>query len=305
MIFVESQGKFYAATKKGIEEKSREGRVWTTLDRQNFPDQKINFLASSVSTLYAATDKGVFGWDAETGLFRDLSMGLGSREARSLYYSPSQDALFAATRRGIFKLVNPDLYFLPNTYKELAPAERQEILQRFENEPSVREIQQAAIEYAEVDPRKIQEWRAAAARKALLPTVSLHRDLSNSNNVDIDRGGTADPDKFITGPNDTSASWYATLSWDMGGLIWNNDQTSIDSRSKLMVELRNDILTEVTHLYFERRRLEIEMAQVVSKDVPMDRVNQEIQLQELTASIDALTGGYLSRRLALQNLAGK
>jgi len=114
--------------------------------------------------------------------------------------------------------------------------------------------------------------------------------------VDIDRGGTNDPDRFIAGPKDLSEDRYATLSWDVGDLIYNSDQTSIDTRSKLMVELRNDVLNEVTHLYFERRRLQIETLMVPMKDLPLN-LEREIRLQELTAGIDALTGGYLSSKL--------
>ena len=43
-------------------------------------------------------------------------------------------------------------------------------------------------------------------------------------------------------------------------MIFSTEQTSIDVRSRLMVQLRDDILDEVTRLYFERRRLQLELA---------------------------------------------
>ena len=46
----------------------------------------------------------------------------------------------------------------------------------FKNEPSIEEIQKAAIEYAEVQPEKISSWRKNVAVKALLPEVSLDYD---------------------------------------------------------------------------------------------------------------------------------
>ena len=97
-------------------------------------------------------------------------------------------------------------------------------------------------------------------------------------------------DKTAVGPQD----WGVNLKWKVGELIWNGDQTSIDSRSKLMVELRDDIINELTRLYFERRRLQMEMLfQPPQSDI--ERVEKELRLQELTALIDGLTGGYLSR----------
>ncbi len=63
-----------------------------------------------------------------------------------------------------------------------------------------------------------------------------------------------------------------------------------------MVQLRNDILDEVTRTYFERRRLRVEMLLSPPEDMK-ERIGQELRIQELTADIDALTGGYLSRKL--------
>ncbi|MCX5687130.1 MAG: hypothetical protein NTV71_00550, partial [Candidatus Omnitrophica bacterium] len=82
-------------------------------------------------------------------------------------------------------------------------------------------------------------------------------------------------------------------------LIWNNDQTSIDTRSKLMVELRDDIMNEVTRTYFERRRLQIDLLTFPPKDLKLS-LEKELRLQELTADIDALTGNYFSRCLQEQ-----
>ncbi|UCH12609.1 MAG: hypothetical protein JSW18_01305 [Candidatus Omnitrophota bacterium] len=84
------------------------------------------------------------------------------------------------------------------------------------------------------------------------------------------------------------------ILWDLGELIWNDDQTNIDVRSKLMVQLRDDILTDVTTLYFERRRMQLDI--VSGKHKGKAQHVTMLRLQELTARIDALTGGCLSRR---------
>ncbi|MBI5663864.1 MAG: hypothetical protein HZC49_02055 [Nitrospirae bacterium] len=91
--------------------------------------------------------------------------------------------------------------------------------------------------------------------------------------------------------------WAISLTWKLGELIWNDDQTSIDNRSKLMVQLRDDVLNEVTRLYFERRRLQINSVMSPPAD-NRDIIEKDLRLQELTANIDALTGSYLSSRLA-------
>ncbi|MFC1808445.1 hypothetical protein ACFL0T_08810, partial [Candidatus Omnitrophota bacterium] len=106
-------------------------------------------------------------------------------------------------------------------------------------------------------------------------------------------------DIYITGPDESKTNYDLNLTWDLGELIWNDDQTSIDVRSRLMVQLRNDILDDITKLYFERRRLQLELAKTERADYEKI-VMKELRLNELTANIDALTGGYLSRRLNSQ-----
>ena len=63
-----------------------------------------------------------------------------------------------------------------------------------------------------------------------------------------------------------------------------------------LVELRNDVLEEVTQFYFQRRQLQIDMLLSPPEDL-RERLRMELQLQEVTANVDYLTGGYLTQRL--------
>jgi hypothetical protein len=177
-------------------------------------------------------------------------------------------------------------------------AAAQELLANFGHEPTIAEVRDATIRYAEVHPDKIRRWRRRATLQALLPTVQV--DLDRDKKLSItSRGSTTDPatDRFLT-YEDPSRSLDVSVSWDLGELIWNPDHTSIDVRSKLMVQLRDDLVDEVTRTYFERRRL-----QVLSLTHPpgdaQKLLEQELRIQELTALMDGLTGGYFSERLRI------
>ena len=63
-----------------------------------------------------------------------------------------------------------------------------------------------------------------------------------------------------------------------------------------MVELRDDILSEITRLYFERRRAQAEFVLRPPADL-LEQTHSLLRIDELTASIDALTDSYLSREL--------
>lgn len=161
-------------------------------------------------------------------------------------------------------------------------------------EPTILELQRAAIRYAEVNPDKITNWRRQATLKALMPEISVGYDTDIYRTI-----STATKDgktNFFVGPDDQSRGWDVSASWDLGDLVYNSAQTSIDSRSKLMVQLRNDILTDLNTAYFERKKLLRQLDRIQDKESP-SCTERELRIEELTATIDGLTGGYLSRRL--------
>ena len=63
-----------------------------------------------------------------------------------------------------------------------------------------------------------------------------------------------------------------------------------------MVQLRCDILEDVTRLYFERKKIVLELERSIGRK---DKVSfeKQIRMEELTAYIDALTGGGFSAML--------
>lgn len=300
IAYLGSAGKFYAATRKGVLESAAGQESWSLIKGQSLADAKINQVAVSPATFYAATDKGVYRWDPESGRYVAFGEGLESLETRALAYHARGDYLLAATKNGLYRFTHPELKFASHAGEKgiLDPAE---ILRSFQSEPDIRDIQAAAIHYAEVHPSKIADWRRAAARRAVLPAISINTGFDQNENVDLDRGGTGDPDHFIIGPPEKKFDWSVGLSWNLGDLIWNDDQTAIDTRSKLMAELRDEILTQVTHLYYERRRLQSEIA-LSTRQEPAVELEKLLKLEELTARIDAMTGQYLSDRIR-QNAA--
>ena len=162
---------------------------------------------------------------------------------------------------------------------------------------TIQEVQGMAIEYAEVNPDKINRWREKAKWKAILPKVSLGYSQSNDDNIEIYKSATKS--YVIEAPRESDNDWSVDLSWDLSDLIWNNAQTSIDVRSKLMVQLREDVLEEVTRLYFERKRLILEIAKL-EKDGSTDHdeiSEKQLKMEEITAYIDAFTGGQFSNNL--------
>ncbi|MDP2981124.1 MAG: hypothetical protein Q8N67_03560 [Candidatus Omnitrophota bacterium] len=272
----------FLATDSGIFFSEDKGETWKEFINAGLISLKVKKLIYK-DNLCAATNKGVFMFFEQEKLWKPLYKGMPTKDTRDIAIDANGN-LWAAAKKGLYKtkLLGVD----DKSY------ESNENLESFNNEPGIREVQNAAIEYAEVNPGKIKEWRDSAAKKALLPNVSVGLDRYITDYWHWDSG--TNPDTLQKGKD--VVSWDITMSWNMGELIWNNDQTSIDTRSKLMVELRGDIMNEVTRTYFERRRLQIDLAASPIQDLKLS-LEKELRLQELTADIDALTGGYFSRKL--------
>lgn len=95
---------------------------------------------------------------------------------------------------------------------------------------------------------------------------------------------------------DRDTHWRIILEWDLRDFIFNNEQVKISKEARELVELRQDVLEEVNTYFFDRRRAQIEMLFSPPADV-RSKIDLQLQIARVTASIDALTGGYLSNAL--------
>ncbi|MFT5387750.1 MAG: hypothetical protein ACI9E5_000884 [Candidatus Omnitrophota bacterium] len=197
---------------------------------------------------------------------------------------------YTLTNRGIFVLKKEAL---TNSLPVAPTMLSSQYLNFIKQEPTIADVHKWAIDQAEVHPDKIRQWRKLARKKALFPQINMGFDGGN------DWGGSdslwgSSSGALAIGPDDKSYGgdfgWDVGLSWDLGDFIWSTDQTTIDSRSKLMVELREDVLDQVTRLYFERRRLQLE---ILNRNA--DEYEYDLRVQELTAHLDAYTGGLFSK----------
>lgn len=266
----------------------------------------------------AATDRGAFILRQDR--WQPIYQGLETNQVLSLAVRRDNQIL-ALTESGLFSM---DLGYPGGSYSQVSPEEKaqpgqpsisgltltfQKVREHFAFEPSITEVHRWAIRYADVGPEKIQRWYRESKAKAWLPDVSVGIDMDNNRTIsDSVWGSYTSGGQVYIGPDDKTVydntGFGISLSWDLADLVWSSDQTSIDSRSKLMAELREDILDQTTRIYFERRRNQIELMRGTDED-PRLRLETEMRIAELTALIDALTGGEFSRGIGAGQAALK
>lgn len=271
--------RIFLATQSGIIYSEDGGRGWERFPSAGILSREVKdiIISRKDGTLFCVNALGAYIFSG--GQWRQISAGMPFQEVSALT-DGADNEIWMAGRGGAYKLAkNEEDHLRSSAASNLCSSV-------FDSEPTIQELQRIAVDYAEVAPEKIKSWRRRAQVKAIMPEVSLDFDRT----VTTALGSTYD--RTAVGPQD----WGINLKWNVGELIWNNDQTSIDSRSKLMVELRDDILNELTRLYFERRRLQIEIA---SQPAPVftETAEKKLRVEELTALIDGLTGGYFSRTI--------
>lgn len=267
----------YAAGRDGVLISYDGGTTWGEKLFSGLGEKINHIFIMDQGRIFFAAYNGVF--ECSGDMCKKLYQGMSFNECSRLAADRAKN-LYLAADKGVF--------VLPAAKKENAG----EVLNELKTEadilePLILDIQKEAVKYAEVSPEKISRWRRQARIKALAPQLTLDYDKT------VTTALGASYDKVQVGPRD----WGMTLKWDIGDLIFNSDQTSIDVRSRLMVQLRDDILNEVTRLYFERKRLRQELAWHTQDMSPKVKIDKELRLEELTASIDGLTGGYFSSRI--------
>lgn len=187
-----------------------------------------------------------------------------------------------------------------------------EVMASFAGEPTILEVQEAAAAYAQIDQGVMEGWSTRASLAALLPDVRVQYQrrveddlqMDDDQDLEVDELGDlvlTDVARDVRTDDDTQSDIRIQGDFELNELVWNPDLLRVSKEIRDVVELREDILTTVTTLFFERRRAQVQL-QLSPPSDPIERLRRELEIQELTASIDALTGGWFSAQLSAAGL---
>jgi hypothetical protein len=193
----------------------------------------------------------------------------------------------------------------PDPARPREPVDAQELLVRFAGEPGIAQVQAWAEQHARTNPGDLERWLVQSRRFAVLPDVELQLRVRNA----WDLGWGYLPEDGVVDHSDESLyhvledagedgyAYYAVkASWDLGDLILSNERIRLLNEVQDIARLREDVVAQVTKIYFERRQVQVELELKPPKTVEAE-VFQRLKLEELTAELDGMTGGRFSERV--------
>jgi hypothetical protein len=159
-------------------------------------------------------------------------------------------------------------------------------------DPPIAEVQRAAAAHDGVDPDRLRSWVARPRSAHWLPRVSLDASRTERDTRVVGVTGTVESDYLRLNP---STQFGVRLSWDLDQLVFSRDEPATAWTASRLIDRREERVRRATKLYFQRRRLLIQLALDPPREALL-RAERETQVDEITAELDELTGGLFSGR---------
>ena len=180
------------------------------------------------------------------------------------------------------------------------------VLAEFASEPTIQQTQAWAADYAKANPAMVDRWLSASRTFAALPEVTLEYGVKDGWDQGFFYRAEDGSDLLLADQEpvallddagvDQDRTYKVRAKWELDKLVMSSERIRVLQEAQDIAKLRDKVLQDITELYFERRRLQVEMLLKPSSDIKK-QVRDTLQLQELTAGIDALTGGAFSTSL--------
>ncbi len=180
-------------------------------------------------------------------------------------------------------------------------AEARKLLERFSGEPSINEVQQAAVQYAQIHPEIFSGLRSRTRWSATLPELKVQVDRGMQDvGREVQRINETTREyenQSLTTEDDDDLSLLLEARWKLQQLVFNPSEMRAVTENRQASKERHRLLQAVTRSYFERRRAQVDLILSPPGDVAA-RTMAELKIAELTAELDGLTGGAFSRLAA-------
>lgn len=191
----------------------------------------------------------------------------------------------------------------PAPRKQTSRASVKRLFQIIKAEPTIKEVQKAAVKYYRLEPERINALARNARLKGLVPNLSASFSNEIGNRFTNTKDGlfpvlpnpaeNPNPNFFKERVSESSdqLSWSVSASWDLDRLVFAAE--ALDAKS--LTSLEENLVREVTTLFFSRRRV---LASLILSPPDDDEefFYELMRLDELTATLDAFSGGMFGNK---------
>ncbi|NBV99880.1 MAG: hypothetical protein EBR67_10330, partial [Proteobacteria bacterium] len=321
LFLVASTGLFYA--KLGL---GNEVTEWHKVSSAEF-NLDENFLEGFTASSFSKQDKnlslfiGNFRGDLYQLRLGDSGHDLEIRDGQQSSVALLEPIALSSALNEDHEIKNEE----KTTQDIISPSEKPDALDSkgklkliFSLEPTIQETQAKALQFSGI-PSGMQfgAYKRQARLRNVLPQIDTSFDnsdyaLSSLETRGSDQYDSADSsinsslDKNRKAAMDNEFNTGFRFTWHLDRLIYDPEIIDIVNSARVSANIRENLLTELTQIYFQRKNL---LSELMSN--PFSRtMTQKFKLQELTADIDARTGGWYSltlrsrfREAAAQNTA--
>lgn len=154
-------------------------------------------------------------------------------------------------------------------------------------EPSAAELVRSAWDWAGLEPARDRSWRSRVRWAGWLPRLKGGVDCDVGDSWDY-RYEPGEPrvDKLR---QDDGWGWDVDLTLELARLVYSSDELAVAREELRRSAARRDLAVELIRLIYARREL-------LRRGLPPAGSSQRGELDELTAVIDAWTGGRFADR---------
>jgi hypothetical protein len=266
--------------------------TWELLRPTLPPGAVMRRIVSGLNRAWLATDRGLLVAQSLRGPWQRVFGVAGSSAVEDMVVE--QGALFVATHDGLL---------LAHSSSRGSGAKNVAVPSIDPAEPEIFRVHQEALRYLKLQPARIAALHRGLARRGWLPIVSFRA----THDRDRRRGSDYD-EAYLSGDYRDLHDWdddrYRGLelqfivSWNLGDLAYHPESIDVSREAREVIELRDDVLDEISQLYFERRRV---LAAAASQISSVEAGALVLRAAQLAAGIDAWTGGWFGRQLTPQN----
>ncbi|MCH2170052.1 hypothetical protein MK489_04640 [Myxococcota bacterium] len=243
---------------------------------------------SALGRVWLATDRGLLEAPTLAGPWRRTGSPVGFQSIHSL----------AGSGQELFVVGSKKLWSIEKSFGQGAvETEGQD-----RSDPTVVEVQRVALEILDRSlgqpARRLHRVRA----RGWWPEVSVRaaHDGDEFRDFRYDQTYTYGDTRHLYDWGRDHASGYAVslaLTWDLRDTVFDPEEIGVSRESRAVVALRNDVLDEITQLYFDRLRTLAAWNAYADKG-DSEAVLLKLRAEELAAGLDAWTDGWFSRHAA-------